>query len=187
MYRLWYFRNPHLCVGSSVVPRHLMHVLVLPQNLLQEVASQDLLTNIQQLLVVTPPVLSSGMFIMVVRMFSLMCSNCPCLAVQLMKQSKSFFFPLTFSIYRLVVFCLLGFRGCSGSSCHLIWSKLQLCKQKWNQVPTVGLILLQTRAYAVPKPNTNDIFPHLLFWIIGLSMMFSLKLYQLCVFRVISE
>uniref|UniRef100_A0AAY5KHX9 E3 ubiquitin-protein ligase n=1 Tax=Esox lucius TaxID=8010 RepID=A0AAY5KHX9_ESOLU len=57
------------------------------ENLLQQVASRDLLTNIQQLLVVTPPVLSSGMFIMVVRMFSLMCSNCPCLAVQLMKQN----------------------------------------------------------------------------------------------------
>ncbi|XP_059187713.1 E3 ubiquitin-protein ligase TRIP12 isoform X4 [Centropristis striata] len=57
------------------------------ENLLQEVASRDLLTNIQQLLVVTPPVLSSGMFIMVVRMFSLMCSNCPCLAVHLMKQN----------------------------------------------------------------------------------------------------
>ncbi|XP_066540720.1 E3 ubiquitin-protein ligase TRIP12 isoform X2 [Hoplias malabaricus] len=57
------------------------------ENLLQQVASRDLLTNIQQLLVVTPPVLSSGMFIMVVRMFSLMCSNCPSLAVQLMKQN----------------------------------------------------------------------------------------------------
>uniref|UniRef100_A0A8C8LXG9 E3 ubiquitin-protein ligase n=1 Tax=Oncorhynchus tshawytscha TaxID=74940 RepID=A0A8C8LXG9_ONCTS len=57
------------------------------ENLLQQVASRDLLTNIQQLLVVIPPVLSSGMFIMVVRMFSLMCSNCPCLAVQLMKQN----------------------------------------------------------------------------------------------------
>ncbi|XP_077396865.1 E3 ubiquitin-protein ligase TRIP12 isoform X2 [Festucalex cinctus] len=57
------------------------------ENLLQDVASRDLLTNIQQLLVVTPPILSSGMFIMVVRMFSLMCSNCPCLAVQLMKQN----------------------------------------------------------------------------------------------------
>ncbi|PIO15615.1 hypothetical protein AB205_0058710, partial [Aquarana catesbeiana] len=56
-------------------------------NLLQQVASRDLLTNIQQLLVVTPPILSSGMFIMVVRMFSLMCSNCPTLAVQLMKQN----------------------------------------------------------------------------------------------------
>ncbi|KAG2462275.1 TRIPC ligase, partial [Polypterus senegalus] len=57
------------------------------ENLLQQVASKDLLTNIQQLLVVTPPILSSGMFIMVVRMFSLMCSNCPSLAVQLMKQN----------------------------------------------------------------------------------------------------
>ncbi|TRY93874.1 hypothetical protein DNTS_023784 [Danionella cerebrum] len=57
------------------------------ENLLQQVASRDLLTNVQQLLVLTPPVLSSGMFIMVVRMFSLMCSNCPCLAVQLMKQN----------------------------------------------------------------------------------------------------
>ncbi|XP_043926988.1 E3 ubiquitin-protein ligase TRIP12 isoform X2 [Protopterus annectens] len=57
------------------------------ENLLQQVASKDLLTNIQQLLVVTPPILSSGMFIMVVRMFSLMCSNCPALAVQLMKQN----------------------------------------------------------------------------------------------------
>lgn len=61
------------------------------KNLLQQVASKDLLTNVQQLLVVTPPVLSSGMFIMVVRMFSLMCSNCPTLAVQLMKQSKCCF------------------------------------------------------------------------------------------------
>ncbi|POI29950.1 hypothetical protein CIB84_006300, partial [Bambusicola thoracicus] len=59
------------------------------ENLLQQVASKDLLTNIQQLLVVTPPILSSGMFIMVVRMFSLMCSNCPTLAVQLMKQMSS--------------------------------------------------------------------------------------------------
>ncbi|KAI6063295.1 E3 ubiquitin-protein ligase TRIP12 isoform X2 [Aix galericulata] len=36
------------------------------ENLLQQVASKDLLTNIQQLLVVTPPILSSGMFIMVI-------------------------------------------------------------------------------------------------------------------------
>ncbi|KAF4014054.1 hypothetical protein G4228_005340 [Cervus hanglu yarkandensis] len=60
---------------------------ILQANLLQQVASKDLLTNVQQLLVVTPPILSSGMFIMVVRMFSLMCSNCPTLAVQLMKQN----------------------------------------------------------------------------------------------------
>ncbi len=80
-----------ISVLSSQFNIHLpnnVYVCVRQQNLLQEVASRDLLTNIQQLLVVTPPVLSSGMFIMVVRMFSLMCSNCPCLAVQLMKQSE---------------------------------------------------------------------------------------------------
>lgn len=67
------------------------------KNLLQQVASKDLLTNVQQLLVVTPPILSSGMFIMVVRMFSLMCSNCPTLAVQLMKQSKCYFIILFYT------------------------------------------------------------------------------------------
>ena len=71
--------------------------LVFLQNLLQQVASKDLLTNVQQLLVVTPPILSSGMFIMVVRMFSLMCSNCPTLAVQLMKQSKCYFIILFYT------------------------------------------------------------------------------------------
>uniref|UniRef100_A0AAQ5ZLD2 E3 ubiquitin-protein ligase n=1 Tax=Amphiprion ocellaris TaxID=80972 RepID=A0AAQ5ZLD2_AMPOC len=70
-----------------LLTQRLTHQVCFSHNLLQEVASRDLLTNIQQLLVVTPPVLSSGMFIMVVRMFSLMCSNCPCLAVQLMKQN----------------------------------------------------------------------------------------------------
>lgn len=94
------FQESQFLFISSVVPFQLIYTFVLPQNLLQEVASQDLLTNIQQLLVVTPPVLSSGMFIMVVRMFSLMCSNCPCLAVQLMKQSKSdwAFWAMLFSI-----------------------------------------------------------------------------------------
>ncbi|KAG9343628.1 hypothetical protein JZ751_013798 [Albula glossodonta] len=59
------------------------------ENLLQQVVSRDLLTNVQQVLVVTPPMLSSGMFIMVVRMLSLMSSNCPSLAVQLMRQNMA--------------------------------------------------------------------------------------------------
>ncbi|KAM4042651.1 E3 ubiquitin-protein ligase TRIP12-like isoform 1-T2 [Anomaloglossus baeobatrachus] len=50
--------------------------------LLRQVASEYLITNLQQLLVVTSPE-----FIMVVRMFSLMCSNCPTLAVQLLRQN----------------------------------------------------------------------------------------------------
>lgn len=56
-------------------------------NRLQEIAGHGLLSNIQQLLVMSPPVLNSGTFIMVIRMLSLMCSNCPELAVQLLKNN----------------------------------------------------------------------------------------------------
>ncbi|KAK8722452.1 hypothetical protein OTU49_012219 [Cherax quadricarinatus] len=56
-------------------------------NRLQEIASHGLLSNIQQLLVMSPPVLNSGTFIMVIRMLSLMCNNCPELAVQLLKNN----------------------------------------------------------------------------------------------------
>uniref|UniRef100_A0A1B6CDK3 E3 ubiquitin-protein ligase n=1 Tax=Clastoptera arizonana TaxID=38151 RepID=A0A1B6CDK3_9HEMI len=54
---------------------------------LQEIASTQLLTNLQQLLVVTPPVISTGTFITVLRMLSVMCANCPDLAVILLKQN----------------------------------------------------------------------------------------------------
>ncbi|KAK8379306.1 hypothetical protein O3P69_019292 [Scylla paramamosain] len=56
-------------------------------NRLREIAGHSLLSNTQQLLVMSPPVLSSGTFIMVVRMLSLMCSNCPHLAVELLKNN----------------------------------------------------------------------------------------------------
>ncbi|CAH1991222.1 unnamed protein product [Acanthoscelides obtectus] len=54
---------------------------------LQEIASTELLTNMQQLLVVTPPVISTGTFITVLRMLSVMCTNCPDLALTLLKQN----------------------------------------------------------------------------------------------------
>ena len=54
---------------------------------LQEIASTDLLANLQQLLVISPPVLTSATFIMVVRMLSIMCAHCPQLAVKLLKQN----------------------------------------------------------------------------------------------------
>ncbi|XP_069194932.1 E3 ubiquitin-protein ligase TRIP12 isoform X11 [Procambarus clarkii] len=56
-------------------------------NRLQEIAGHGLLSNIQQLLVMSPPVLNSGTFIMVIRMLSFMCNNCPELAVQLLKNN----------------------------------------------------------------------------------------------------
>uniref|UniRef100_A0A1B6I391 E3 ubiquitin-protein ligase n=1 Tax=Homalodisca liturata TaxID=320908 RepID=A0A1B6I391_9HEMI len=54
---------------------------------LEEIASTELLTNLQQLLVVSPPVISTGTFITVLRMLSVMCSNCPQLAVILLHQN----------------------------------------------------------------------------------------------------
>lgn len=54
-------------------------------NKLQEIAKNELLKNCQQLLVVTPPVLNSGTFTNVVRMLSVMCANCPDLAINLLK------------------------------------------------------------------------------------------------------
>ncbi|XP_030373810.1 E3 ubiquitin-protein ligase TRIP12-like isoform X6 [Scaptodrosophila lebanonensis] len=52
---------------------------------LQEIASTDLLKNCQQLLVVTPVILNTGTFTAVVRMLSLMCGNCPDLAISLLR------------------------------------------------------------------------------------------------------
>lgn len=52
---------------------------------LQEIASMELLKNCQQLLVVAPPVLNSVTFTNVVRMLSVMCANCPDLAITLLK------------------------------------------------------------------------------------------------------
>lgn len=54
---------------------------------LQEIASPELLTNLQQLLVVSPPVISTGTFITVLRMLSIMCANCPDLALTLLRQN----------------------------------------------------------------------------------------------------
>ncbi|XP_046393216.1 E3 ubiquitin-protein ligase TRIP12 isoform X4 [Ischnura elegans] len=54
---------------------------------LQEIASPELLTNLQQLLVVSPPVISTGTFITVLRMLSVMCANCPELAITLLRQN----------------------------------------------------------------------------------------------------
>lgn len=56
------------------------------QRILKEMSAHGLLTNIQQLLVVSPPVISTGTFVMVIRMLAIMCASCPDLAVVLLKQ-----------------------------------------------------------------------------------------------------
>ncbi|XP_065888621.1 E3 ubiquitin-protein ligase TRIP12-like isoform X2 [Dysidea avara] len=55
--------------------------------LLEEMASHGLLQNIQQLLVVSPPVISSSVFVMTLKMLSTLCQAVGSLAAQLMKQN----------------------------------------------------------------------------------------------------
>nr|XP_024215138.1 E3 ubiquitin-protein ligase TRIP12 isoform X1 [Halyomorpha halys]XP_024215139.1 E3 ubiquitin-protein ligase TRIP12 isoform X1 [Halyomorpha halys] len=54
---------------------------------LMQIASTELLTNLQQLLVVSPPLINTGTFITVVRMLTIMCANCPELALTLLKNN----------------------------------------------------------------------------------------------------
>lgn len=53
--------------------------------ILQEIASMELLKNCQTLLVATPPILNSVTFTNAVRMLSVMCANCPDLAITLLR------------------------------------------------------------------------------------------------------
>lgn len=70
--------------------------------ILQEIASMELLKNCQQLLVVTPPVLNTVTFTNVVRMMSVMCANCPDLAITLLKNdiASTLLYLLTNSVTR---------------------------------------------------------------------------------------
>lgn len=70
--------------------------------ILQEIASMELLKNCQQLLVVTPPVLNTVTFTNVVRMLSVMCANCPDLAITLLKNdiASTLLYLLTSSVTR---------------------------------------------------------------------------------------
>lgn len=47
---------------------------------------------------ISPPLISTGVFVMVIRMLAIMCASCPDLAVLLLKQSESIF--LSFIIMR---------------------------------------------------------------------------------------
>ncbi|XP_046854007.1 E3 ubiquitin-protein ligase TRIP12-like isoform X2 [Xenia sp. Carnegie-2017] len=57
------------------------------EKLLRDLAHDSLLTNVQQLLVVTPSVVTTGTFVAVLRMLALMCANCPYIAVELLKNN----------------------------------------------------------------------------------------------------
>ncbi|GIY28323.1 e3 ubiquitin-protein ligase TRIP12 [Caerostris extrusa] len=54
---------------------------------LNEIALSGLLANIQQLLVLYPPIFNSGTFVNVIRMLTILCATCPELAVVLLKDN----------------------------------------------------------------------------------------------------
>lgn len=56
--------------------------------IISEIASCELLSNIQTVLMTVPMILSTGSFVIVIRMLSIMCRSCPQIAVDLLKLSK---------------------------------------------------------------------------------------------------
>jgi len=59
------------------------------KNLLQELCAHGILPNLQQLLMISPPIISTNTFVMIIRMLAVMCTNCPAIAVQLLQQNIS--------------------------------------------------------------------------------------------------
>ena len=76
-----------ICLAFS----RLVDCFQLECSIISEIASTTLLTNLQQLLVVIPPIISTGTFVSVIRMLSVMCSSCPEIAVHLLKLSEYLF------------------------------------------------------------------------------------------------
>lgn len=66
--------------------------------IISEIASSELLTNIQNVLMTVPPILSTGSFVNVIRMLSIMCNSCSQISVELLKLSKYFFSSLDYKL-----------------------------------------------------------------------------------------
>ncbi|CAG0886042.1 unnamed protein product, partial [Darwinula stevensoni] len=72
-----------VCVAFS----RLVEAFATDPDKLQAIASHGLLLNLQQLLMVSPPMISTGTFIMVLRLLANMCTGCPALAAALLQQN----------------------------------------------------------------------------------------------------
>lgn len=108
---------------------------------LQEIASTELLTNLQQLLVVTPPVISTGTFITVLRTLCVMCANCPDLALTLLKQN----------IAETLLYLLTGSAEVSQEEVELVARQPQelyeitaLIGELMPKLPTDGMFVVDT-------------------------------------------
>ncbi|GFT83092.1 e3 ubiquitin-protein ligase TRIP12 [Nephila pilipes] len=71
-----------ICLAFSGLVECFQH----DQDCLMQIGSNDLLINIQQLLVVSPPIISSQIFTTVIHMLALMCASCSEIVVFLLKQ-----------------------------------------------------------------------------------------------------
>ncbi|XP_049857305.1 E3 ubiquitin-protein ligase TRIP12 isoform X2 [Schistocerca gregaria] len=116
---------------------------------LQEIASPELLTNLQQLLVLSPPVISTGTFITVLRMMSVMCSNCPDLALTLLKQN----------IAETLCYLLTGSGDCSNEEIELVSRSPQelyeitcLIGELMPRLPTDGIFTVDA---LLERPNNH--------------------------------
>lgn len=65
--------------------------------IISEVASNELLGNIQNVLMASPQILSTGSFVNVIRMLSIMCLTCSQIAVELLKLSKYYYLYKSFA------------------------------------------------------------------------------------------
>lgn len=91
-----------LCLAFSRLVDSFQH----QSAILKQITENNLLNNIQQLLLVSPPIISSSTFVMNIRMLATMCASCPPLAVQLLKLSK---FLVTFLFLITLPFLSLDF------------------------------------------------------------------------------
>ncbi|OUC44812.1 HECT-domain protein [Trichinella nativa] len=79
-----------MCVTFARLVENLIH----SPDKIQKICEHGLLSNIQQMLIAVPPVISSGTLVNVIRMMHLICRSCPTLTVSLV--SSSFVFILRF-------------------------------------------------------------------------------------------
>ncbi|XP_074658456.1 E3 ubiquitin-protein ligase TRIP12-like [Tubulanus polymorphus] len=123
------------------------------ERILKEIAAHGLLSNMQQLLVMSPPVISTVTFVMAIRMMAVMCANCPDLAVVLLKQN----------IADTLCYLLVGppEEGLQGielvpRSPQELYEIVSLICELMPKLPTDGMFAIDTALRRGNSINSND-------------------------------
>ncbi|CAH1781422.1 unnamed protein product [Owenia fusiformis] len=124
------------------------------ERILKEIAAHGLLSNTQQLLVVTPPLIPTGTFVMVIRMLAVMCANCSDLAVVLLKQN----------IADTLCFLLVGTSEPSTGLIELVartpqelYELVCLIGELMPKLPTDGIFAVDSMLRRHPTVNTDAV------------------------------